>query len=572
MTRVAGLIVLLGVLGTVGGLQGIRAQDTGMVPSTRSAGTVANLFETLDPSSPINGARLQLPDHWTVQDVHLLRYGTKPVPVRHRAGPNNSVFLRTPSPIRSPHELVVRVQVGDRPGTYRWTLTPFVLTGNAETPDSLRRRRLRTVDRLTREVKIELPSRPGGPNRALDLERASAPLLAQLPASLSPARSGPFTIEFWMRTNGLDQVLLSSWTGEETTPYPFEFVVDQSGRLRFYCGQSGRHEALRTKTPVADGHWHHVAIVYDDTDARLFLMLDGTRVDSLRPQALPAVSKALAAAIGGRRPHPSENRSNPRPFTGRLDEIRIWAEARSAETLRQLKNRPFADRESTEEGPFRLSFEDTSESNRLEWTEGARRVPTTLTFQSPLRGLRAHTDGQSVTLRWEAESAGESRFVVERSPDGTSFTVLDRLSSLDVGPQSTPPQEMTYTDENVPGNVVFYRVRQIASNTDTERTTSTIKIGLGAKDSPSETVELIGNFPNPFKSASTIAYRVEASQPITLTVWNVSGKRIATLADEVHEPGYYEQTLNADDLPSGTYFARLETAQGMQSHRMVLLK
>jgi hypothetical protein len=85
-------------------------------------------------------------------------------------------------------------------------------------------------------------------------------------------------------------------------------------------------------------------------------------------------------------------------------------------------------------------------------------------------------------------------------------------------------------------------------------------------------VDLVGNFPNPFETSTTVAYQVESSRPVTLTIWNLSGKRIATLADGVHEPGYYEQTLTADGLPSGTYFARLETPEGIQSARMVLLK
>lgn len=199
-------------------------------------------------------------------------------------------------------------------------------------------------------------------------------------------------------------------------------------------------------------------------------------------------------------------------------------------------------------------------------------MPSRLTFQSPLQSLRAETNDQSVTLRWTAKSADEGRFVIERSTDGQSFAEVDRLSPLNAEAPSGQSQEFTYTDENVPGKIVFYRVRQVVPNTDTERTTGTIKIGLGATPSTSEAVELIGNFPNPFKKTSTIAYRVEKSQPVTLTVWDVSGKRIATLADGVQDPGYYEHTLNAGDLPSGTYFARLETPQGVQSHQMVLLK
>jgi len=571
MTRVVCLIGLLCALGTAGTLQTTRAQDAGTRPSTRWAGTVANLFETLDPSSPLVGARLEFPRNWTVQDVRLLRYGTKPVPVQHRTDTDGTVLLTTETPIQGPHELVVRVRLGDRPGRHDWHLTPLVRA--RQDRDSLQQRRALTADRITNEVDLQPPSRPGGTNQAVDLAGISAPLSLQLPPHLSPGRDASFTVEFWMQTSGLDQVILSSWTGDETEAYPLEFIVDQSGRLRFYCGRAGRHEALRSKDPVADSHWHHAAVVYDRAESRLHLMLDGTTVDSLTTQALPRVSGELPLAIGGRRSSPVANESPSQLFTGRLDEIRIWAEPRSAASLRRQMNRSPAPRGSgDEDGPLRLRFEDEADTDRLTWTEGARRVPSRLTFQSPLRSLRAQTNDQSVTLRWTAKSADEGRFVVERSTDGTSFTVVDRLSPFDAEAPSGHPEEFTYTDENVPGKIVFYRVRQVVPNTDTERTTGTIKIGLGTDPSASRAVELIGNFPNPFKESSTIAYRVEESQPITLSVWDVSGKRIATLADGVHDSGYYEQTLNAGTLPSGAYFARLETPQGVQSHRMVLLK
>jgi len=512
-----------------------------------------------------------MPDGWTVQDVHLLRYGTKPVPIQHRAEANGTVLLTTEAPVEAPHELIVRVEMGNRPGTHRWRLTPFVTAGQNQ--DSLSQRRARTTDRITGTVDVRPPSRPEGSNRAVDLDEASAPLSLRLPSSLAPARDASFTIEFWMRTNSLDQVILSSWTGDENTAYPLEFVVDPSGRLRFYCGRSGRHQALRSTEPVADGHWHHVAVVYDQEESRLRLVLDGMEVNSAQAEALPSGSGELPLALGGRRPNPTKEAS-PRPsFTGRLDELRVWPEARSVASLGQKRARPPSNPETqSQDGPLRLHFDENRNTDRLEWVEGARRVPTRLTFQSPLRGLQAQIDGQSVTLRWTAASPNEGPFLIERSSDGSSFTVVERLSPVASGTKAEQAQEITYTDENVPGKIVFYRVRQVAPNTEPERATGTIKIGLGAKESSSRPVELVGNFPNPFKTSSTIAYRVHESQPVTLTVWDVSGKRIATLADGAHEPGYYERTLDAGDLPSGTYFARLETPQGIQSHQMVLLK
>lgn len=574
MSRVVYLIILLCTLGLVDASQRTHAQDTREISSVHRVGTVANLFETLDPRSPIDGALLELPRDWTVEEVHVLRYGTKPVPVQQQSGPNDTVFLTPPAPIKGPHELVVRVQTGPQPGTYRWHLTPFVVEETSNAPDSRRERRFRNADRITRTVELASPSQPKGTNHALALEPADDPLLFRLPERLAPGEEHPFTIEFWMRTSGLNQVPLSSWTGEEDTHYPFEFVVDRSGRLRVYSGQSGRHEALRTKTPVADGDWHHVAVVHDAAAPRLRLLLDGTRVDSLRPQSLPPVSGDLPVALGGRRPVPTLEHSNQRLYTGRLDEVRFWPTARSTSTIRQTRTQPFVDPGAAAENPpFRLSFEEEDPPNSLEGVGGAELVPSTLTFQSPLRGLRADTDGESVTLRWTTEDTDQGTFVVERSPNGHSFTAIGRLSPLDSqSPSSDPTQKFTYTDENVPENVIYYRVRQTAPNTDSERTTGTIKIGLGGDDAPSEPAELIGNFPNPFRTSTTITYRVEESQPVTLTVWDLSGKHITTLTDGVHDPGFYEQTLTANDLPSGPYFARLETPQGIQSHRMVLLK
>jgi hypothetical protein len=570
MTRVVCLIVLLCALGAVDASPQAYAQEERETASTLRTGTVGNLFETLDPRSPIDGAVLEIPRDWTVEDVHLLRYGTKPVPVQHRSRSNDTVVLTTASPIQGPHELVVRVRTGPQPGTHRWHLTPFV---SKETADSLRKRQFRNADRITRTVELERPSRPDGTNRALDLGETQDALLFQLPSPLAPSRDRSFTIEFWMRTSGLDEVPLSAWGGEETAAYPFEFVVDQSGRLRMYCGQSGRHEALRTKSPVADGDWHHVAVVHDETAPHLRLLLDGTRADSLRPQALPTTSGELPVALGGRRPLPTTEDSNQRLYTGRLDEIRFWPTARSASTIRRMRTRPFANRGATAENtPYRLHFDDEDNFDPLD-SRKAKRVPTHLTFQAPLRGLRADTDGESVTLRWTAQATDQGSFVVERSPNGHSFIAIERLSPLEI--QTAPSEqarEITYTDEDVPENVVFYRVRQTSPNADTERSTGTIKIGLGRENGPSNPAELIGNFPNPFQTSTRITYRVEESQPITLTVWDLSGKPITTLVDKVHEPGYYEQTLNANNLPSGPYFVRLETPQGIQSHRMIRLK
>jgi len=578
MARALCLILLVGALGAGGGPSPAYAQEDDGTPAARALTPRVNLFETLDPSSPIDGVRLELPDDWAVQDARLLRYGTTSVPIRLQAGERDgAVFLTTDAQIQSPHELVVHVQAGRRLSSQRWHLTPFVTSGPAPAQDTVTRR-MRPADRRTHVVERAPPPRPEGPNQALDLTGATEPPILQVPADRAPHRGRSFTVEFWLRTTGLDQVILSSWTGDETTPYPLEFVIDSGGRLRFYCGQAGRHQSLRSTGPVADGQWHHAAVVYDASESRLHLMLDGVGVDSAQAEALPRHSGALPLALGGRRqPKPERGgTASAQRFAGQLDELRIWPSARAPSTIRRQRKRPYAVSGPPDTGPLRLSFNAPPPTN-LDWGTGARRVPSHLSFQPPLRGLQAHTDGTSVTLRWEAQVAPESpvdagQFVIERSLDGTSFTPVDHVRPSETETASGQAQEFTYTDENVPGKIIFYRVRYASSTSDAERSTGTIKIGLGSEPAPERAVNLVGNFPNPFKTSTTIAYQVEEAQPVTLTIWNLSGKRIATLANGVHEPGYHEQTLTADGLPSGTYFARLETPEGIQSARMVLLK
>lgn len=572
MTRVSWFILLLCTVGIVGGPWRAGAQAADDEVAIRTVGTVTNLFGSLDPSSPMVGARLRLPEGWTVEDVRLLRYGAVAVPVRHRTEADGAVLLTTERPVQAPHELVVRVRIGGRPGTYQWHLTPLYGTPRGGAQDSLGQRVPRRIDRVTRRVEVEPPSEPDGENRAVDLQAATRPLLAPLPEPLALGRGASFTVEFWLRTTGLDEVILSTWTGEEAVPYPVEFVVDPGGRLRFYCGQSGRHQALRTMAPVADDHWHHAAVVYDASASRLRLMLDGTVVDSARARAMPSSPRGRSVAVGGRLPRQAGAGEEARLYSGRLDEVRVWPEARSVGLLRRMRTQPLAPSTGGEDGgAFRLDFEAEPEDDRVDWPAGTRRVPTVLSFRSPLRNLQAQTEDQSVTLRWETDAAGEGTFVVERSPDGTSFSPIARL---DPSAPTSPSQsrEVVYTDRKVPEQVVYYRIRQVFPNENIERTTGTIKIGLGASPRNESAVELVGNFPNPFEESTTIAYRVHEATPLTLAVWDLSGKRITTLADGTHEPGYYEKVLSAGELPSGTYFARIRTARGVQSHRMILLK
>lgn len=539
--------------------------------TVRSSGTVANVFETLDPEQALDGIRVRIPDAWRFEELRLLRYGTEPIPIQgHRTDDRGTHLFTVERPIKGPHDLLLRVLLLEAPGTYEWTVESLVREDTSA--DSRRPPRLRTVDRRGLQLHVEAPPPTDRTNEALSLEGAAAPLYLDADALPTIGRAS-FTIEFWFQTNGLDEIILSTWNGNESVAYPAEFLIDRSGRLRFYSGQPGRHRALRTGRPVADGKWHHVAVVHDARHTRLRLLLDGTAVDSLQRYTSPPAPGPVSLAIGGRlRAADRLELDSTSLFSGHLDELRIWEEARSTREVRRLMRRPLrSENERREQRVVRLGFDGEDPPAVDRWPEGADRVPVSLSFESSLRNLRAQSTDRDVTLQWAAEASDVRHFVIERSSEGASFTKVAEVRPDDVRQSSAANvPEYRYTDEDVSGQVLFYRIR-LRRTDGIERTSGTIKIGRGAEDEEAP-VTLIGNFPNPFSETTTIAYEVKETQPVTITVWNLAGHEITRLTDRTVEAGYHERSFDATDLPSGTYFVRLKSETDTQSHRMVVLK
>lgn len=73
---------------------------------------------------------------------------------------------------------------------------------------------------------------------------------------------------------------------------------------------------------------------------------------------------------------------------------------------------------------------------------------------------------------------------------------------------------------------------------------------------------MMTNYPNPFKDMTTLRYQVEQESQIQISVFDVSGHLLSTLVNERKEAGLYEVRWNADNLPSGIYFAKASNAQG----------
>ena len=80
------------------------------------------------------------------------------------------------------------------------------------------------------------------------------------------------------------------------------------------------------------------------------------------------------------------------------------------------------------------------------------------------------------------------------------------------------------------------------------------------------------NFPNPFNPRTSLQYAVGSRQFVTLKVYDLLGREVATLVNEEKPAGEYEVEFNAMNLPSGIYFYHLKSAQYSEAKKMILLK
>jgi hypothetical protein len=80
------------------------------------------------------------------------------------------------------------------------------------------------------------------------------------------------------------------------------------------------------------------------------------------------------------------------------------------------------------------------------------------------------------------------------------------------------------------------------------------------------------NYPNPFNPSTTIRYQLPVASEVKLEVYDVLGKKIATLVNERQSAGSYQVVWNASGLSSGTYFYRLQAGTFTQTKKMILVK
>lgn len=179
-----------------------------------------------------------------------------------------------------------------------------------------------------------------------------------------------------------------------------------------------------------------------------------------------------------------------------------------------------------------------------------------------------------IVLDWTtATELNNAGFEVERKSSVNENWI--KLAMIDGSGTSSALHNYSYTDYITEFGVYTYRLKQIDFD-GSFNYSSEVNVQAGLQP---DKFELSQNYPNPFNPTTVIKYTVPGlsnkegiSTNIAIKIYDVIGNEIATLVNDVKPAGVYEVTFNAQGLPSGVYFYKLQAGSFTDVKKMILLQ
>jgi hypothetical protein len=80
------------------------------------------------------------------------------------------------------------------------------------------------------------------------------------------------------------------------------------------------------------------------------------------------------------------------------------------------------------------------------------------------------------------------------------------------------------------------------------------------------------SYPNPFNARTTVAFGLPKADQVDVSIWDMHGRKVATLATGRFEAGRYETVWNAVNSTSGVYIIRMETPNFRGLQKAILMR
>lgn len=189
-------------------------------------------------------------------------------------------------------------------------------------------------------------------------------------------------------------------------------------------------------------------------------------------------------------------------------------------------------------------------------------------FPVELSSFSAAVTGKNVKLTWQtATETNNLGFDVERKQSGSA--AWSTLGFVKGQGTSNSANSYSYLDNASTAGKYEYRLKQ--TDRDGKFTySSTVEAIVGL--SPAS-IELSGNYPNPFNPSTSISFTLGTTGRASLKVYDVLGKEVATVAEGMFNAGERNTfTFNASNLTSGVYYYRLVSNAAVETRTMLLMK
>jgi len=193
-----------------------------------------------------------------------------------------------------------------------------------------------------------------------------------------------------------------------------------------------------------------------------------------------------------------------------------------------------------------------------------------------LVSFTAAVDGKEVILEWiTATEVDNYGFEIERNThlnplsggEAEGRGVWEKIGFAQGYGNSNSPKEYSFIDSPQESPKLNYRLKQI--DTDGKyQYSSVIEVELGMLTQ----YTLKQNFPNPFNPQTQIAYNLPVDGFVTLKVFDIIGREVASLVNEIKKAGRYEVTLDGRGLTSGIYICKMSSANYSSSIKMLMLR
>lgn len=187
--------------------------------------------------------------------------------------------------------------------------------------------------------------------------------------------------------------------------------------------------------------------------------------------------------------------------------------------------------------------------------------------------------GQTVSYAFAIKNFGAAAMVIDsvRLKNGQVFALARTYKGMRIGVLGTdsvvvrfaPALQGAFADtlnvyHSVPGKV--NPLLLIITGTANAPT------GFRSAGEGDRTFYLHANYPNPFNPSTTFSYSLPSKAYVSLKVYDVMGREVATVVSREMTAGNYSQQWNADGLSSGMYFYRLQAGSFTDTKRLLLMQ